>query len=901
MRDERWGFRRGFRLPRRGPRALADEIEEEILTHLAMRTERLVAQGLSEGAAREEALRRFGDMDDARQRLRATAREREAHMRRREWLESLRHDLTYAARQLRRAPGFTVAVALTLALGIGANAVMFGVVDRLLLSPPPHVRDADQVSRVQLSRTWRGMGEFTSPITGYANYRDLAVVRSFAGVAAFGFPMEMSLGRGREALPVRVASASAGFFPLLGVKPRLGRFFLAGEDGEPQGMPVAVVSEEFWRRHFGADPGALGTQLPLGDASFTVVGVAPRNFTGVDLRAVDIWVPVTTASYIWMQPGYATDRGSSWLQVVARLRLGADPALAATEATLAHRRGNAAESNKDPNARVSLSSVIAARGPGEHTEARVAAWLLGVAAIVLLIACANVATMLLTRALRRRQEIAVRLALGVSRARLVRQLLVESLLLATLGAVAALVAATWGGALVRATLLPDVGWSGSPVDARVLAVTAIAALATGLIVGAVPALQTRGIDLASAIKSGARGEARQPWRLRSVLLTAQVALSVALLVGAGLFVRSLRKAEGLRLGFDARRVTLAEVSLHQAGYDPERQDAFWRNALERVRRLPGVESAALTIATPVRFSLAGTFIVPGLDSLPQLTTGGPYKNGVSPSYFATLGARMAHGRPFTEADTRTAARVVIVNETMARLLWPGREPLGTCVRLARADSIPCATVVGVVEDVRRQQLREEPTMQFYVPLAQWRGPHSTSLLVRARGDAGGLAVPVRRELQALAPDVPFPRVTSLAELLDPQLRPWRLGATMFTLFGALAFLVAVVGLAGLLAYTVAQRGYEIGVRVALGARSPDVVRLVLARGAVATAAGLAVGLAAALLAGRLVRGLLFDVTPADPIVFAAVAGVVVFVAAVAALPAARRAARVSPMIALRAE
>src|SRR5688500_91565 len=433
-------IRRLFRLRPRTARALEADLREEIETHVALCADALVRRGVAPERAAQLARARFGDFDRSIRTLTRSARQREVHMHRREWLDLMRHDLRYSLRQLRRAPGFSAAVVLTLALGIGANAVMFGIVDRLLLSPPPYIADPASVVRLQLVSSRPGEESYPSPVTNWVTYRDLATVPSFAHVAAFGYPGTTSLGRGRDAISIRTNAASASLFPLLGVKPALGRFFLEDEDQPPAGTPVAVISHGFWMRRFGGGRAALGATLPIGGVTYTVVGVAPKGFTGVDLQPVDVWLPMTTSSHDAM-PEYATDRGSLWLMTVARLAPGASERVAEQQATTVLRRGRAAARAAASTATITFGSVIAARGPGDHADAKVAAWLLGVAGVVLLIACANIATLLLARALRRQQEIAVRLALGVSRARLTAQLFADSFLLAALGAAAALATA----------------------------------------------------------------------------------------------------------------------------------------------------------------------------------------------------------------------------------------------------------------------------------------------------------------------------------------------------------------------------------------------------------------------------------------------------------------------------
>jgi predicted permease len=895
-------FRRLFHLASRRARDIESDLRDEIDSHIALGVEALVRRGVNPATALEQARARFGDFDTSMRTLAASARQREGRMERREWLDMMRQDLLYALRQLRRAPGFTAAVVVTLALGIGANAVMFGIVDRLLLSPPPHVQDAESVVRIQQITERSGVIEGRFPFSNWPTLQDMRSVPSFTAVGGFGHPMNASLGRGVEAVPVELNSASASFFTILGVRPELGRFFLEEEDALPAGTPVVVIGYDFWRRQMGSDRGVLGRRLEINGNTYTVVGVAPRDFNGVDLKQVDVWIPLVVDLHN-SNPDFATDWRSLGFHMVARLAPGASPALAIEQASAAYHRGyEGRPGTRDVTRRIELSSVIAARGPNANNDAKVAAWLLGVAGMVLLIACANVATLLLARALRRQQEIAVRLALGISRGRLFFQTVADSFLLAILGAAAALLTAHFFGRALQAWLLPDLAIGGSFLSRRVVAIVIAAIILTGILIGLAPALQARRIELSAALKSGGRSSSAPRSRARTALLILQAALSVMLLVGSGLFVRSLQNAAAIRLGMDTNKLILAEVNFAGAGLPRRQQDAFWRTALDRVANVSGVSAATLTEGTPFRFSLSGPFSAPGVDSIPDLTTGGPYVNSVSPAYFTTLGTRTIRGRPLTDADVATSQPLIVINETMARLVFPNREPLGICVKIYRSDSIPCATIVGVVEDVARFGITEEPTMQYYVPLDQRRRCCSLAMIVRTSSDdPDRVAVAVRRELQAISPDTPFPVVKPYSDLVDPHLRAWKLGAVMFTLFGGLAFGVSLIGLYGLLAYSVAQRRFEFGVRVALGAQTHHIARIVISHGVIAMLAGLCIGLGAAAVAGRWTEPLLFHISPHDVAVYASVALVVIIATMLASIAPSRRAARTDPMVALRAE
>src|SRR5439155_1052633 len=466
-------------------------------------------------------------------------------------------------------------------------------------------------------------------------------------------------------------------------------------------------------------------------------------------------------------------------------------------------------------------------------NAKVSIWLAAVAVIVLLVACANVANLLLARSLQRQREVAIRVALGAGWWRLTRQVLIESLVLAIAGGIASLFVTLWAGPLIRAFLLPNTSAFTEPLDARVLAFTAAVALLTGILTGAVPAWQLGRRDLTPALKAGA-GEGRyQRSGVRSALLVGQVALTVVLIIGAGLFTRSLRNVEGQNFGFDPAHTLLATIDLRAAGYSPAQINALHLAALTRLEALPGVEAAAATAAHPLGWAFASAVSVPGRDSIPRLSSGGPYYQQVTPGYFAAIGTSV-RGRAFTSADR--AGSDAIVNETMARLLWPGENAIGKCFVPAGGENT-CAEIIGVVPDARRFSAVEDATMTFYVPFSGDGNGFITALVVRPRGKPEDWIATVRSAIQETAPNLPFASVTPLADLLAPSIRPWRLGATMFSGFALLALVLSAVGLYGVLAYIVTQRTHEMGVRVAMGAQRWDVQRLMVSHGVRVAAVG----------------------------------------------------------------
>jgi predicted permease len=586
----------------------------------------------------------------------------------------IRQDIGYALRQLRRSPGFTAAVVLTLALGIGANSVMLGVVDTLLLSPPPGVTDADQLRRVYVAESHAGIAAAsTLSVPDYEALRD--GTPSFEGVAAYT-RSEVTVGRGHEAHQVRASLVTGEYFELLDVRPAVGRLFSA-EEAHAGGARVAVLGHGYWQRHFGADSGIVGRTLRIGQGSYTVVGVAASGFSGADLRRTELWLAIHVAATDFIDGGLTRD--VSWVQVLARLRPGARAATAAAEATVAYRRGlsSAEAPGRGGPATVTLSAIQEARGPEASRESRVAVWVTAVAVLVLLIACANVTNLLLARALARRPELAVRMALGAGRGALARQLLVESLLLGLLGAGAAILVALWAGPAVRALVLPAGAALSIPIDWQFLLLTLGLGLLTGVLAGILPALEGRGTGVGDAIRAGGRAGFAQSARVRTALIVGQVTLTTVLLVGAGLFLRSLSAVQELDLGLDLDRTLVVEADLERAGIAESRLPGLREAMLAQAAATPGVAHAALSEGGPFSHG-AGTGVrVPGLDSVVRPSRRlGPYYFAVTPEYFAAMGTAVIAGRAFSERDRAGAAPVAIVNRTMARLLWPGQAAIG---------------------------------------------------------------------------------------------------------------------------------------------------------------------------------------------------------------------------------
>lgn len=841
-------------------------------------------------------------------------------------LEFLVQDIRYALRGLRLRPGFAAMVVVTLSLGIGANVTMFSILDRLLLKAPSHIVDVDRVVQLHIRRMGRPQVNSSHP---YALHKDfLAGVPEFESVA-ITTPSSVvdrayyPVGRGPEATRVAGAQVTAGFFSLLGVRPHRGRFFQEDEANEANPQPLAVIGYGFWQRRFGGRDDAIGQSLELGNQRYSIVGVAPKGFTGVELSDVDVWIPIASAGGLRFAkgPDWATTRNSQWVSIIARVRPGISFERASAQATLvfqaAERARQATLSNvgtlTSPDSfRVELSSIlpgksIKAFGLGARSaELRVSKLLGGVALMVLLIACANVANLLLVRALGRRREIAVRLALGVTRRRLVRQLVVEGVVLSILGGIGAVLCAQWSSSFIRTLLLGETAWSGSPIDGRLMLFTAVVAIGTGLVTSLLPALQASRPELTSALKAGARegGSARS--RTRAFLLASQAALAIILLAGAGLFLRSLQRVAAMPLGIDIDRVLVANVEHASVGMSNAEAREVFRRVTERATEIPGIAAAATSVGLSFGMGWGITLHVPGQE--PPAQTNNPSQYAVTPDYFNVLGIRLVDGRLFTEADRAGAEPVTIINETTARTYFPGRNPIGQCLKFG-ADSMPCTTIVGIVTNARRQQLIEEPVSQVYRPLDQLDPAvydrsvsfFGFAFIARTTRKPSTVVEPLRRLIQSTGPNMPYAVVRPLADRLGRQTRSWTLGATMFSIFGGLSLLLAAIGLYSVVSFTVAQRIHEFGVRVALGATSQNLLRLTLVRGVIPVVVGIAAGAMIAFAGSRLLQDLLFEVSPRDPTVFAGGSLLLLLVALLAALAPAVRATRADPMLALRSD
>ena len=824
-------------------------------------------------------------------------------------LENFQQDLKYALRGLRTKPGFAAAVVLTLALGIGANAAMFGIVDGLLFRPPPLMHDPATVHRVYLFQMFRGK-ERASSGGQYARYADIRRwTSSFSTVAGFSAG-DMAVGIGDAAREMRIGVVSANFFGLFDAPPALGRYFTETEDTPPAGSAVVVLSHAMWQAHYGGRRDVLGSTVQIGPTLYTIIGVAPERFVG-------LWPDRPPAGFISL-----TSHGNAqnfkprnnvpwwrtyswgWMSVIVRRKPGVTTEQANADLTQAFVKSLDAHRIEQPNTspnhvlrpRGEIGSILAERGPNATPVSKVARWVGGVSLIVLLIACANVANLLLARALRRRREIALRLAVGMGRGRLVSQLLTESVLLALFGGTAGLLVAHWGGKALRSGLLERSEAPSGFSDPRTVLYAAAAAIGVGLLTGLAPILQASRSNLTADLKSGSREGTSTRSRAGVALLVIQGSLSVLLLVGAGLFVRSLLNVQGMRWGYDVDPVLVVSRNMRGVTLDSAATVALMQRLHEAAKTIPGVENASLQDAVPYWNTSSTSLFVQGIDTVGKL---GQFNfNKVSPEHFGTVGTRILRGRGLAREDIANAPRVMVVSEAMGNALWPGRDPLGQCIRVS-SDTMPCTTVVGVAENIKAGSLSEDPGFYYYVPATQM--VRTQGLFVRVRGQAAKYQETIRRRLQREMPGASYVTVMPFGDIIGSQKRSWRLGATMFTAFGVLALVLAALGLYSVIAYNVAQRTHELGVRRALGAQVWDVIRMVVLDGLRLAAAGVAIGVVTALWASKWVKPLLFDVSPRDPAIFVAVTVLLVMVAAAASWIPAMRASRVDPQIALRSE
>jgi len=799
------------------------------------------------------------------------------------WEDEMFQDLRYGVRMLLKHPGFTLIAVLTLGLGIGANTAIFSIVNAVLLRPFPY----QAPERLVILRERVSAGGGFSP--SYPNFVDWrAQNTAFEAISAVRQNESFNFTGTGEPERLQGRLVSAEFFSLLGVKPLVGRDFLPEED-RPGATPAVILSYGLWQRRFGADPSILGQQLTLNNQSFTVVGVTPPNFQfGAE---ADVTVPIGLQA-----ERFKTRGGDPGADVVARLKPNVSPQQAETEMNLIAVRleQQYPESNKGRRVRV---TPLHERFVGDVRQPLLI--LLGAVGLVLLIACANVANLLLVRASARQKEMAVRVALGAHPQRIIRQLLTESVLLAALGAALGTLLAFWGTRLIAAQM-PD----GIPrlqeaqVDAPVLFFTLAVSLLTGLLFGLAPALQASRPNLTEELKEGERGSSGRRQRLRSVLVVGEVALTLTLLVGAGLLIQSFRRVLAVDPGFEAQNLLTLQLSVNNP--DGQQVANFLDQLLQRVQGLPGVKSVAVSNGLPFDMANYPGFLIEGRTEPNHKGSGLRYS--VSPDYFRTMGIELLKGRLFTAEDTRDSPQVIVINEVLARQYFPNEDPLGKRLVQALPNS-PSYEIVGVVRHVEHYNLdgRNSVQPQFYTNFNQAPSRGRTNLLVRTEVEPLGLAAAVRAQVAALNKDQAVFNVRTMEQIVAQSVAARRFSMLLLTVFAVVALALASLGIYGLMSYAVAQRAREIGVRMALGAQVSDVLKLVIGQGMKLAFIGVALGLVASVALTRTMKTLLFGVSATDPVTFAALALLLIAVALLACFVPARRATKVDPMIALRHE
>jgi putative ABC transport system permease protein len=830
------------------------------------------------------------------------------------WYETVLQDARYAIRGLRRSPGFTLTVILTLGLGIGANAAMFGIIDRLMFKPFPYLRDQDAVHRVYTASTYRDSRSW-SGVSQYTTYLDIRKwSTSFSQSAGFT-SQNMAIGTGADSRERRVGIVSAAFFDFFDAKPALGRYFLASEDSVPIGAPVSVISWDMWQNEFGGR-NVLGEKLQIWNVNTEIIGVAPRGFVGVfDAAPPVAYIPIT--AYAGNNPSmrdrteYYTKYNWGWMDMMVRRKAGVTVEAANVDLTQAYNKSYAAmivsQNGGTPVAEAkpasAAGSLKTAAGPEPSVEARTVRWVSGIALIVLLIACSNVANLFLARALKRRRETAVRIALGGGRGRLMMQWFTESLVLALIGCVAGVLIAQWGGAALRQLFVGTGAAIPVASDLRTIGISALLAIVAAVLTGLAPVLVLGRTGVAGDLKARSSDGSPHRSRLRTGLLVLQVTMSVVLLVGAGLFVRSFSNVKALRLGYDFDKAVMISRNMRGATVSDSVLIQLQDRMLEAAKAHPDVEFAAMASSMPFWSTSSTNLKVEGIDSVRKL--GQFTYQTATPDYFKAMGTRMLRGRPYDETDRLGAPRVAVVSEAMANILWPGKEAIGQCMKIggANPDTMPCTTVVGIAENAAQNQLGEsDKRYRYYLPLDQAPSRSRGSFLItRVRGDPAVVGESIRKAVQSVMPGDSYVTTRPMRELVSDRQRSWRFGATMFFAFGVLALVVAGIGLYGVIGYDVAQRMHELGVRIALGAQSGDLIRLVLKQAVQVSTIGIVIGSGVALALSSRIEPLLFKQSARDPVVISGVA-IVLFLSAVAACFApAVRASRADPNTALRSD
>ncbi len=850
------------------------DLDEEIQSHLEMEIERNIADGMPPEDARLAARRSFGSV--------ALAKEDSRSM----WglgaLETLWQDVRYGMRMLMKNPGFTTTAMLTLALGIGANTAIFSVVNAVLLRPLPY-ENPGQLVRLWADNSGRRTAQNHFAPAEITGFRDQ--LTTFEEIGLFDIGLSANLTGGAQPERVKESEASPGLFTALRVKPILGRTFLPDETDVAQSK-VALISERLWNRRFGADPNFAGRSILLDGVSFTVVGVLPASFKFPE--NVDLWLPFSFTPADWKN-----DWAHHYVEVVGRLKPGITTTQARAELDTVIPR---ILPNFPPDWQEKWGVTLVPMRDQVVGKVSATLWILfGVVGFVLLIACVNVANLSLSRAAARQKEISIRAALGAGRLRIARQLLVESLLLSVIGGGAGALLAFAAIKLSSVSLLTGLPRAEEvAVDGRVLLFTMVISIVTGVAFGLTPALQASNPDLNETLKEGGRHSSGSRAGLRNLLVVSEIALSLVLLIGAGLLVKSFLRLQSVNAGFDPRNVLTAQVTLPRAEYpDIARQNAFVRQTIERIETLPGVKSAAATINLQMDNTWGIGYQVPGRENTPNQVADNAY---VTPRYFQTMGIPLVKGRDFSDRDIATTAPVVIISEALARKHFHDENPLGQRLKTAGVNR----EIIGVVANVKARGLELDASPAIYIPYAQKQTIATFfTYTIRAEAEPLGLTGAVENEIRSADKNLPVANVRTMEQIISTSLAQRRLTLLLLGVFALTALALAAVGIYGVMSYSMERRRNEIGVRMALGARGRDVLAMILRQGMKQVLLGVALGLFGAFWLTGLLKGLLFGVRPTDPLTFAAVASLLVAVALLASYIPARRATKVDPLEALR--
>jgi len=878
------------------------ELQDELESHIQMHVEENLRSGMKPDEARRQAMIKFGGMESVKE---ACREQRGIPV-----LETLWKDLQFGARMLRKNPGFTIVAVLTLALGIGINTGIFTILNATAfrrLPVPGSERLVCAFLSIAVKHGYQGFHRnvygdaYRASYSEYRQFRDNS--RSFSGLMAYAPEITATVG-GDNPHPVSGALVSGNYFDVLNVRPSLGRGFIDSDCSKPGEAAVVILSHDYWRSAWNADPSIIGQEIMLNRTPFVVVGVAPAGFRGTEIVPAAFWAPLTMQKSFVRDTDLLGDDFCGWLLLMGRIKDGSSIGQVRADLSVTASQVDPIQPGRVTTVKVQ-KATLAGVPEMRNMVVGIGAVILSVTGLVLVIACANIANLLLARAAQRRKEMAVRLAIGASRWRLIGQLLTESVLLAILGGVLGSLLAVWSSAVVLPLIQSHLPHGVSPFaldvspDLHVLIYTVLLTLITAIAFGLVPALKASQANLTLAMKEGgpeSEARPRRGWYLQSGLVVTQVAACMILLLIAGLLMRGLNRVQKIDPGFETKQVAVVSLDATAAGYSHQRAEALSREFMERIAALPGVKAVAQVESAPLSNSHFGDqFSVPEQDGVKPAEY-----NHVSPSYFPLLRIPIVQGRNFTELETRQGAHVTIVTESTARHFWPGKDPIGKVIR--KGAPRPDATdleVVGVARDAQVSRLAESESLYVYLPA----GPEEQGglqLLVRESGEDRAPAAAIRGAIHGIDPEL-IVDVTRLGDNFDYFKFPGRVAATLSGVLGTLALVLALMGIYGTVSYGVSRRVREIGIRIALGAEPRDVTTLILRQAMLPVAMGVAIGLLCCAATSQILSSVLYGISPRDPVSFLFVPGFLLAVALLASWLPARRATRVDPMVALRYE